>query len=158
MERPILPGRWEGRLPKQEPSSPEPQSREGALLSGPLNGRRVLVVEDDFLIAEDFAALLREAGAHVIGPAESLPQAIRLAQNGDPPDAALLDVDLDGIAVFPLAEQLRAAGVPMLFLTGMGCDAIPEEFADILCVPKPTIAPRVVEELATLLRPMPAVA
>lgn len=121
----------------------------------PLTGRKVLVVEDDCLIAEDFAAVLREAGAEVIGPAESLPQAIRLLEQSEPPDCALLDIDLDGTAVFPLASELRTASVPMLFLTGVGCDNIPDEFADISCVGKPTGALRVIEELAALLGPMP---
>lgn len=121
-----------------------------------MTGRKVLVVEDDFLIAEDFSTVLREAGAEVIGPAESLPQAIRLAQNHDVLDCALLDIDLQGVAVFPLAQELRMAGTPMMFLTGLGCDYIPEEFADICCIAKPTGTARVVEELTALLGPVPA--
>lgn len=124
----------------------------------PLDGRKVLVVEDDFLVAEDFAAMLREAGAEVIGPAESLPQAIRLAQQCDALDCALLDIDLQGVDCFPLARELRTAAIPMMFLTGLGCDTIPEEFVDIMCIAKPTGAGRVVEELTALLGPMSAVA
>ena len=141
-------------MPRPHPYSADPNRLEAPSLTG----RKVLVVEDDCLIAEDFAAVLREAGAEVIGPAESLPQAIRLLEQCDGLDCALLDIDLDGIAVFPLAVQLRTAAVPMLFLTGVGCDNIPEEFADIWCVGKPTGALRVIEELAALLGPMPAAA
>jgi CheY-like chemotaxis protein len=138
--------------------TPDLRTLEANDKSRQLRGRKVLVVEDECLVAEDFAAILREAGAEVIGPAESLPQAIRLAQNGALPDAALLDIDLDGTAVFPLAEQLRAEGVPMLFLTGMGCDDVPDEFADVLCIAKPIIAARVVDELAALMGPVTAAA
>jgi CheY-like chemotaxis protein len=144
-------------LPSKGPSTPD-GSQEGTPSPPSLSGRKVLVVEDECLIAEDIAALLRELGAEVIGPAESLPQAIRLLQNGDRPDAALLDIDLDGTAVFPLAEQLRSAGVPMLFLTGLGCDNIPEAFADVACIPKPTITVRVVNEVMALLGPLSAAA
>ena len=97
--------------------------------------------------------MLREAGAEVIGPAESLPQAMRLAQGCDGLDCGLLDIDLQGVAVFPLAVELKAAGIRMLFLTGMGCDAIPQEFADIVCVPKPTGAHRIIDQLAALFGP-----
>ena len=141
-----------------EPFTPDLSALDADDKSRPLRGRKVLVVEDECLIAEDFATLLREAGAEVIGPAESLPQAIRLAQNGSPPDAALLDIDLDGTAVFPLAEQLRAEGVPMLFLTGMGCGDVPDELADVPCIAKPIIAARVVDELAALVGPVTAAA
>ena len=124
----------------------------------PLSGRTVLVVEDDYLVAEDFAEILREAGAEVIGPAETLPQAMRLAHGCDTLDCALLDVDLQGVAVFPLAMELKAAQIHILFLTGLGCDAIPSELADIQCIAKPTGALRVIEELKALLGPLPQTA
>jgi hypothetical protein len=57
-----------------------------------------------------------------------------------------------------LAEQLLAEGVPMLFLTGMGCGDVPEELADVPCVAKPIIAARVVDELAALIGPVTAAA
>lgn len=121
----------------------------------PLIGRTVMVVEDDFLIAEDFAAILREAGAEVVGPAESLPQAVRLLQHSATLDCALLDVDLGGVPSFPVARELRSAGVPILFLTGTDCEGIPDEFADVICIGKPIAAARVVEEVAALLGRMP---
>ena len=121
----------------------------------PLTGRKVLVVEDDFLIADDFAAMLREAGAEVIGPAETLPQAMRLAQGCDVLDCGLLDIDLQGVAVFPLAGELKSAGIRILFLTGLGCDAIPDEFSDVQCILKPTGAHRIIEKLTALFAALP---
>lgn len=116
-----------------------------------LGGRRVLVVEDECLIADDLAAALREDGAEVIGPAASLPMALRLAGHNELIDAALLNIDLDGVAVFPLVDELRARSVPMIFLTGYGDDIIPPDYSDILCCRKPIGAIHVLRELQSLL-------
>ena len=145
-------------MPNQESSTPDVTIHGPTFPPLPLTGRKVLVVEDEILVAEDFSAMLHEAGAQVIGPAESLPQAIRLLQACDGLDCAMLDIDLQGVDCFPLARELRAAEVPIMFLTGVGCDNIPEEFADILCVAKPTPPVRVIEELIALLGSMPAAA
>jgi CheY-like chemotaxis protein len=121
-----------------------------------MNGYNVLVVEDQFLIADDIAALLRESGAHVIGPASSLPTAMRLAGDAAQIDVALLNINLQGVTVFPLADELRARGVPMLFVTGYGEDIIPAEYADIRRCDKPIAAGRIVDELRSLVRPIAA--
>ena len=118
----------------------------------PLGGRKVLVVEDECLIADDLAAALREDGAEVIGPAPSLPMALRLAGHNQLIDAALVNIDLQGVAVFPLVDVLRTRSVPMIFLTGYGDDNIPPGYSDILCCRKPIAALHVLRELETLLR------
>ncbi|MDP9423810.1 MAG: response regulator [Pseudomonadota bacterium] len=115
-----------------------------------LAGRNVLVVEDEFLIADDLAAVLRGAGAEVIGPAASLPSAIRLAGDSQRIDAAVLDIHLDGVTVFPLADELRTRNVPMLFLTGYGDDYIPDNYSAVLRCDKPIGAAHVVERLKSL--------
>lgn len=117
----------------------------------PLNGRRILIVEDEYLIAEDLAALLREAHAEVIGPAASLPKAVRLAGETERIDAAVLDINLRGVDVFPLAEDLRSRGVPIMFMTGYGQNNIPDEFASINRCENPTGVSSVVEELRSML-------
>jgi CheY-like chemotaxis protein len=124
----------------------------------PLTGRRILLVEDEYLIAEDLAVLLKEAGADVVGPAASLPRAMRLAADTDHFDAAVLDINLDGVAVFPLAQELRRRGVPMLFLTGYGEPAFPDDYAATPRCIKPMAGLRVVEELSALLEKHPATA
>lgn len=124
----------------------------------PMSGRTVLIVEDECLVGEDLADALREAGAEVIGPAETLPQAMRIVQKANVLDCALLDIDLDGVAVFPLVGELRTAGTRILFLTGLRRDSIPKEFADVACISKPTGAVRVVEELNAMLGPVPTAA
>ena len=85
-----------------------------------LQGRRILVVEDDAMIAMMVEDMLMDLGCTVIGPAASLEAAIGLA-SGDPAiDGALLDVNLNGASVFPLADDLRARGVPIVFCSGSG--------------------------------------
>lgn len=127
-----------------------------AVPKGPLNGCHILVVEDEFLIADDIAGLLRDAGANVIGPASSLPEGMRLARDTQHINAAVLNIDLGGVTVFPLADQLLGRGVRIMFLTGYGESNIPAEYAAIPCCKKPTGPACVIEELTALLRPLAA--
>jgi two-component system, response regulator PdtaR len=76
----------------------------------------VLVVEDEFLIAMDLELLLRRHGWRVLGPATTLAEALRLLADRTP-DVALLDVNLQGELVTPVAEQLRARGVPFVVVS-----------------------------------------
>ncbi len=93
----------------------------------PLLGRRVLVVEDEAILAMMVEDELLGAGARVIGPAATLDDALRLveAAAGDGGlDAAVLDLNLQGETAVPVADRLAARGVPFLFATGYGegCD------------------------------------
>ena len=90
-------------------------------VDGVLKGLQILVVEDDFIVAFDMQTMLEDQGARVLGPASSLREAqeILAAQT---PQAAVLDVNLNGEFVFPLVEQLRAKGVPFLFATAYSDD------------------------------------
>ncbi|HEY0629712.1 MAG TPA: response regulator [Sphingomicrobium sp.] len=119
----------------------------------PLKGRKILIVEDEYLIADDLAQLLQDAGAEVVGPAASLPQAMRLASDTEEIDAAALDINLRGVEVFPLADELAGRAVPMLFLTGYGHNHIPERFAHICRCEKPMEIGNVVRELHDMLEP-----
>lgn len=83
-----------------------------------LAGHRILVVEDEYLIAMDVKDWLMAAGATVVGPVPSVDQALDLIAN-DGLAAAILDVNLgNGDTVFPLAAELGVLGVPYLFATG----------------------------------------
>jgi DNA-binding response OmpR family regulator len=78
-------------------------------------GRLVLVVEDEFLIAMDLEVRLERHGWRVLGPAATVAGALRLLDGGgERPDVALLDADLRGEAATPVAERLRALGVPFV--------------------------------------------
>jgi len=85
-----------------------------------LKGRCVLVVEDETMIAMLLEDMLGDLGCAVVGPAHGLDDALALANGGAGIDAALLDVNLAGRPVFPLADALRAKGVPVIFSTGYG--------------------------------------
>lgn len=88
---------------------------EGAS-EGPMSGMTVLVVEDDFIVAYDMQMMLEEQGACVLGPATSLAEAQKLLAK-QRPTVAVLDVNLNGEYVFPLAEELRTREVPFVFAT-----------------------------------------
>jgi len=95
---------------------------------GILDRRRVMIAEDDGLIACDLAQFLSETGAEIIGPFGTLRQAMSAAGLAD---AAILDVRLrGGERVFPLADLLSGVGVPFVFYTGYAT-AIPERFDSV---------------------------
>src|SRR5271155_4019332 len=85
-----------------------------------LKGRRILVVEDEMMIAMLVDDMLSELGCSVVGPAHGLDAALDLARTEVGLDAALLDVNLGGQPVFAVADALRAKGVPAIFSTGYG--------------------------------------
>ena len=120
----------------------------------PLFGRHVLVVEDEPLLALDMAAGLGAAGAAVVGPARSLAEAVRLLTVALI-DAAVLDVDLGGVEVFPLADELMAAGVPFVFTTGRGEVDLPGRFTRAAHFAKPVDVARVSEAVCRAIRRNP---
>jgi CheY-like chemotaxis protein len=83
-----------------------------------LAGVRILVVEDNFLLAMEIEALLRRQGCEVVGPAGSIEQAVAVLERAEVLNAAVLDVDLQGRLVTPVAAVLRARGVPYVLVTG----------------------------------------
>ncbi len=95
--------------------------------SAKLGGKRVLVVEDEALVSMLVEDELRDAGAEILGPACSLADALRLVEMAAADggiSAAVLDINLDGRHVGPVADRLASLGVPFLFATGYGegCD------------------------------------
>jgi DNA-binding response OmpR family regulator len=111
-----------------------------------LEGARILIVEDEYYLADDLVRALGERGAEVVGPAATLDDAARLVGEGRI-DCAILDINLRGKMAFPLAERLRSAGIPFLIATGYGRDAIPEEFRDVPHLQKPIEPARLVDLL-----------
>ncbi|WP_210526686.1 response regulator [Rubellimicrobium arenae] len=102
-----------------------------------LRGRRVLVVEDEFLIAEDLCEELQSCGAKVMGPAASVAEALALLDHGPAPDMAVLDIGLEDEKVYPVADALRARGIPFVFATGYDAWVIPHAYTDVPRVEKP---------------------
>lgn len=79
-------------------------------------GRRVLVVEDEFLVSLTTVDFLESLGCEVVGPAARLAVAVQLAQS-ESLDAAVLDINIAGDMVWPVAEELRRRDVPFIFLS-----------------------------------------
>lgn len=101
-----------------------------------LEGRRILVLEDDYLAALDLQQMVEDLGGVVLGPSGRLDEAQDLARQ-EPLDGAILDVKLDSKTSYPLARELLAAGVAVVFLTGYEASAIDPEFRDVPRVSKP---------------------
>lgn len=99
-------------------------------------GRRVLLVEDDYFIADELAQWLRNAGAEVIGPVGTLSEALHLLDS-HPLDGAILDINLRGELAYPLADALISRGTPLVFSTGYDESAIPERYCDVTRCEKP---------------------
>ena len=115
-----------------------------------LMGKRVLVVEDEPIIALELAAILETAEVNVIGPARSLNAAHELIKKHKA-DAALLDVNIGGQRIDELAAALSRNKVPFAFLTGYRRETLPPPFQAALLVPKPFRADQILAGLTTLL-------
>lgn len=115
-----------------------------------LRGRHVLIVEDEYLLADDLSDALSDVGAKVVGPAGSIEQATALILSREPIDVAILDVNLRGEMVFPVADALRQRGIPFAFATGYDRWALPERFSDVPRIEKPLRSERV----TALLQPL----
>ena len=112
-------------------------------MSGRLSGKRVLVIEDEYYIAADLRRVLDEEGAVVVGPSGHLGDGLTLA--AEPLDAALLDVNLHGEPSFAIAERLREAKVPYIFITGYDSWAIPDGYKAVPRLTKPFVMTKVVD-------------
>jgi two-component SAPR family response regulator len=102
------------------------------------NPLAVLVVDDEALIAMVLEDLLRHLGCEVIGPAGDVSSAIDLIGNGDRAlDGAILDVNLRGELVYPVADALQSRGVPFVFVSGYADYGIDPRYAAIPAMAKP---------------------
>jgi CheY-like chemotaxis protein len=104
--------------------------------SVPLLNRHVLLVEDNFHIAEQMRRIVTSLGGLVVGPVSTVVAALALITQKIP-DLALLDIDLDDHTVYPVADALRACQTPFVFATGYEPWMIDTRFADIPTVEKP---------------------
>ena len=102
-----------------------------------LQGRRVLVIEDESLVAMLLETILDDMGCAVVGPESNIDDGLRSATTEGTLDAALLDVNVAGREVFPVAEALKARGVPFVFSTGYGEAGLPEHWRGHPTIQKP---------------------
>jgi DNA-binding response OmpR family regulator len=110
---------------------------EVEMIDQTLDRRRILVVEDEYLLAEELALELTDNGASVLGPVSTIEHALALLDDQVRPDGAILDVNLGGEPVYPLADALIGRGIPLIFTTGYDASALPERFARFARLEKP---------------------
>lgn len=109
-----------------------------------LAGRRVLLVEDNLLIAVAMARMFRAKGAEIIGPVGTVKDALALVSNCEIIDGAVLDINLRGAVAYPIIDVLRCKGVPMVFMTGYDTRSIDPSYADVPCLQKPVTVERLI--------------
>jgi CheY-like chemotaxis protein len=99
---------------------------------------RLLIVEDETLISMLIETTVRELGHEAVGCAYSVPEALSMLDEQEGTiDAAMLDVNLGGRLVYPVAEALSQRNIPFAFVTGYGAYGVPERFASVEVVQKP---------------------
>ncbi len=115
------------------------------------SGRRVLIVEDESLVAMLLETILADLGCDVVGPESNIEDGLNVASGTVPLDAALLDVNVAGREIFPVAEALKARGVPFVFSTGYGEAGLPEHWRGNPTVQKPFTEGAIRDALMTAL-------
>ena len=114
-----------------------------------LSGRRILVVEDDYLVAQLLVDLLQDAGAEVIGPIGHVDEAIAFIEgNSEKFDGAVLDVNLHGKKSYPIADALAARSVEFVFTTGYDAGVLEGKYAHYPRCEKPFNQPALIAVLA----------
>jgi CheY-like chemotaxis protein len=104
---------------------------------GDLAGRRVLVVEDEYVMARELAHALRKAGAIVVGPVPTVGAALAAINAEAALDVAVLDLNLRGEASYEVADALDRMGVPYVFTTGYSRSSLPLRYRDRMMCEKP---------------------
>jgi DNA-binding NtrC family response regulator len=97
---------------------------------------RVLIVEDEAMISMLIEDMVMDFGSEIVGPASKIDQAMALAKE-EALDAAILDVNVDGEAVFCVADTLIERSVAVIFATGYGSRGLPDRFRDTPVLAKP---------------------
>lgn len=113
-----------------------------------LEGVRVLIVEDEYFIADDLARALKSAGGVPVGPVAIVEQAEKLLAH-EQVDAAILDLNLRGNMASGFVERLAATGLPCLIFSGYGDDALSQSLDHITRLEKPVSPASVMSALAT---------
>lgn len=111
-----------------------------------LDQKHILVVEDEFLLARDLTKALEQAGANVIGPVPSVKRAMARLRD-ERLDAAVLDINVRGENVFPLADALKERAVPIVFATGYEDLWAERGYSESPCLLKPIDFEKLVEVL-----------
>jgi two-component SAPR family response regulator len=112
-----------------------------------MKSMKVLIVEDDFVIADDLARVFEKAGVQVLGPVASVVDAIPLI---DQAEVAVLNVDVQGKSALPLAERLIEKQVVVVFYSGHDPAVLPDRMRQVRFVPKPATSDVVLNVLSEI--------
>jgi DNA-binding response OmpR family regulator len=115
---------------------------------GAIAQKRILIVEDDYLVAQELATSFKKAGARIVGPVSSVTSALE-ALRGGLPHAAVLDVVLDGETAYPIAEFLSEHGIPFVFATAFN-SVVPPPYRGVKIFEKPVALPELTQSVAEL--------
>jgi DNA-binding NtrC family response regulator len=130
----------------------ENSAPERSVSVGPLQGVRILVVEDDFFIATELESILTDAGGHVVGPCRTIKDALALAATEEL-GVALLDFQMGKETTTSVAQRLATRHVPFAFYTGQAhTETLSGRWPDCKVVSKPARAQALVNALADLIR------
>lgn len=102
-----------------------------------LRGCRVMVVEDEYMLADMMSETLADAGATILGPVGTITGAVDLLDSGTEIHGAILDVNVRGDMVYPVADLLLARGIPFVFTTGYDATVIPPRYEQVPRCEKP---------------------
>jgi len=119
-------------------------------MNSPFSGYRVLVVEDEMIVAWLLEDMLADLGCTVVGPAARVNQALAMI-DAEAIDVAVLDVNLNGQKSYPVADALAARGMPFVFSTGYETESLPSDYQSLPLLQKPFKRSELGDTLAKLL-------
>jgi DNA-binding response OmpR family regulator len=120
-------------------------------LAGSVECPRILLVEDNFIIAEGLRMVFENAGMDVVGPAHSLPQALELLKGCPALHAAIIDLNLNGEPSLPILDLLIASAVPVLLMTGHDVAVLPGRYRSLPNFEKPASPVAIIEKVRSLI-------
>jgi CheY-like chemotaxis protein len=117
------------------------------------NPFRVLVVEDEFLIAMEIAEILEGVGHQVVGPVSSVQAATEILDGDEIPDAAIIDANLRNESSAAIAHRLRGMGIPFFICTGYRLTDLQANFGDVITLQKPIVPQRLLALIDSMRTP-----
>jgi CheY-like chemotaxis protein len=121
------------------------------MASSALRDRRILVVEDEYLIAVTLSDQLEGVGSIVVGPVPSVERAIKAIESDPRIDVAILDINLGGAMAYPIADALLARNIPFVFTSGYEDDVLRIRYPKVTNCHKPYLFPEMEKALARAL-------
>ena len=119
------------------------------MAASPLRDRRILIVEDEYMVAMSLRELLETVGSVVIGPVSSIERAFEAIKLETGIDAAIVDINLGGVMAYPVADKLLAHSIPFVFTSGYGENVFRARYPQIRYCLKPCAFPKLEQALAS---------